>query len=179
MKLSLLLALLLAAAGIIAALWGNAELRRANVEAQQASTQKGELQRQLVSLQDPEVGALAERFATLRAQGFFDPPQSRAIIARWRAAQKNPGIAKARHALEAPQLLADGLLQQNHMDIELEVVHEQKFVDFWHALDWSLPLQIKHCTLERARENLVPTRPGIKANCQVHWLTAAPSGETP
>jgi hypothetical protein len=170
MKLSLSLALLLAALGGIAALWGNAELHRANSEARQAATQYHELQRQLASLQDRETEALAARFATLQAQGFFNQPPARAISARLQAAREKLDIADVQHVLQTPQLVADGLMQQNRMDIELDVLHEQKFVDFWHTLNWSLPLQVTSCSLERTAANL-------KARCQVHWLTAAPSGE--
>ena len=170
MKISLTLAVLLAALGIAAALWGNAELHRASIEAQQLAIQQGELQRQLASLQNPETADLAERVATLQAQGFFEQPNARAIAAHLQAARANLDGVDVRHVLEAPQLIADGLLQQNRMDIELAVLHEQKFVDFWHALDWSLPLHIEACTLERAPENL-------KTHCQARWLTAAPSGD--
>ena len=163
MKFTLLAAALLAASGVAAAFWSHAELRRARIEAQQATTQKNELQRQLASLQDPEAGQLAARFAALQAQGFFAEPDTRALAAHFQPAQKN---ISALPVLQTPQMLADGLLRQNRVDIELDVPHEQKFVDFWHTLDGSLPLQVTSCHLERAAQNL-------QARCQTQWLTAA------
>ncbi|MDR1888308.1 MAG: hypothetical protein LBQ81_02835 [Zoogloeaceae bacterium] len=165
-------AAMLAAAGVIAALWGNAELRRAHAEARQAVTQLDELHAQLARLRDPEARQLAKRFASLQAQGFFAEPKARALATRLQAARENLDIAGLRHALKTPQPLADGLLRQNRMEIELELLHEQKFVDFWRALDWPLPLQLAYCDLERAAATL-------EARCQVHWLTAAPSGDAP
>jgi hypothetical protein len=167
MKFSLLAAALLAASGAIAALWGDAELRRESAKAQQAKTQWVELQRQLASLQDPKAEERARRLAALQAQGFFAEPKARAFATRLQAARAHSDII-TRHVLREPRLIEDGALQQNLMELELTMPHEQKFMDFWRALAWPLPLQVNHCDLTRAAMNLV-------ARCQAQWLTAAPT----
>jgi hypothetical protein len=169
LRVALAVAAMLALTGALVALWGNAELRRAQTMARQVETQQDELRKQLANLRAPETEARAARFAALRAQGFFATPETH--LAAFQSVRAALEIADLRHILQPPQPLADGLLQ-NTLMIEMEVLHEQRFMDFWRALAWPLPLQIQECSLER-----VAARPAVNlaARCHVEWLTGAPS----
>jgi hypothetical protein len=173
LRVSLGVAAMLALSGALAALWGNAELRRAQTEARQVEARQDETRRQLARLQAPEIQALAARLATLRAQGFFADPQEH--LAALQSARATLDIADLRHTLQAPQSLANGL-QQNTLDIELDVLHEQGFMDFWRALAWPLPLRVTDCHLERVAAHPAAN---LAARCRAHWLTGALPGDVP
>ncbi|MDR0672178.1 MAG: hypothetical protein LBF93_00655 [Zoogloeaceae bacterium] len=171
-----LMALLSFALGAGLAGFGAWEHKSATRDAEESVARLGAVRSRLQILEAPEIEELAGRLAEIYARGFFAAATPQDLASRLQEARDALGLVEARAIFSPTTPWGNTVtpLWQGYLELELDLNHEQEFVDFWGALEWPGPLRLIDCALER---NPARAAPNLKAACRLQWLTGAQMAE--